>query len=70
MDPIFEKISKYEQAFNFYQSRKFNEAKKIFEELIQSHDDAPSKTLLERINSYLENGCPDDWEGHYRATEK
>ena len=70
MDPIYEKIARYEKAFDHYQKREFLEAKPIFEELIAFHQDGPSITMLERTNTYLEKGCPDNWEGHYRATEK
>ena len=63
-------IQHFESALTLYRDRKFNESKAIFEDLIAQYNDAPSKTFLERTNNYLANGCPDDWIGDYRATEK
>ena len=65
-----EKIAQFELALWLYQSRQFEDAQVIFKKLSEFYKDGPSITFLERTNEYLKNGCPADWQGHYRATEK
>ena len=69
-DTELDKIAHFEVALGLYQTRHFEEAKKIFTRLIETHDDGPSKTFLQRCEAYIKNGCPPDWKGDYRATEK
>lgn len=63
-------IAHFEVALGLYMSRHFEEAKKIFEKLVETRDDGPSKTFLKRAEEYIRKGCPEDWKGDYRATEK
>lgn len=65
-----EKISHFELALGLYQSKQFEDARPMFAKLVETYDDGPSKTFLERTDEYLKNGCPADWQGHYRAMEK
>lgn len=65
-----DKIAHFEVALGLYQTQHFAEAKKIFAKLIETDNDGPSKTFLSRTEDYLKNGCPADWNGDYRATEK
>jgi adenylate cyclase len=67
---VLSKIARYETAFGLYQSKEFKFAADEFRRLIAEYQDGPSTTLLERAETYIKNGCPDDWQGHYRATEK
>jgi adenylate cyclase len=65
-----EKITRYETAFGLYQAREFQIAADEFNRLITEYQDGPSITLLERAEDYIAKWCPQDWQGHYRATEK
>ncbi len=69
-DETLVRISKFEVALGLYQNRQFEEARNIFEELVEIYKDGPSITFLERADEYIKNGCSADWGGHYRATEK
>ena len=67
---VLNKITRYETAFGLYQAKEFKFAADEFRRLITEYQDGPSITLLERAENYIANGCPNDWQGHYRATEK
>lgn len=69
-DADLEKISHFELALGLYQSKQFEDARGMFAKLVETYDDGPSKTFLERTDEYIKNGCPADWQGHYRALEK
>jgi hypothetical protein len=68
--PTREKIQTFERAFHLYQNREFSAAKALFQDLVESYADKPAMTFLERTENYIKNGCPPEWNGHYRATEK
>lgn len=69
-EATLDKIARFELALGLYQSRQFQESLKIFKDLAERYEDGPSATFADRAESFIRNGCPEDWAGHYRATEK
>ncbi|MCW5589002.1 MAG: adenylate/guanylate cyclase domain-containing protein [Legionellales bacterium] len=68
---ISEEITLHEQALEYYFSQQWHMANELFEKLNQDH---PQKILyqlmLNRINDYLINPPPPNWDGAYERGEK
>ncbi len=66
-----DELKQHERALALYFSQQWHSAKEIFEKLNQQYPNVKIyEILLERINYYLENPPPDDWDGSYVRTEK
>ena len=51
--------------------KKFAEARKSFETIVENHpDDGPSKLYVERCKEYEENPPPEGWDGVFRMKTK
>jgi adenylate cyclase len=64
---LSEEMSRYEQAFDAYEQRRFAEALEL---LGLQPDDPPSRVLAERCLGFLDTPPPDDWQGVYISHEK
>jgi len=60
----------FENALAKYRAQQFVEAKIIFDELVQSKTDGPSRMYLERCSEYISNPPTVDWDGVYTAKTK
>jgi adenylate cyclase len=68
-DEIYYKT--YEEAFDLYLSREFNEAQRKFKEaLIRRPDDPAAQDMIQRINDLDPNQLPPDWDGSIALTSK
>jgi len=56
-------FSDYRDAWEKMMHRKFNAAEKIFERLVDEHNDYPSKVLLKRARGFIQKPPDDDWDG-------
>lgn len=65
-----ELLPHFEEALERYRSRQFETARRMFEELVATHNDGPSKLYVGRCNEYLASPPPADWDGVYTATSK
>ena len=64
-------LASFEEAINYYQSLDFENAKKIFEECLKKKpDDKPSRLFVERMNIFLNEPPPEDWDGVWRFQQK
>jgi len=60
-----------EEGIRHYRQRAFRQARASFEKLLTvKPDDALSKEYLARIQVFLDNPPPDDWDGVWTLTEK
>jgi hypothetical protein len=54
----------YESALELYKQRKFEEALKLFEEVLVLYPaDVPSQMLKDRCVRCIRDGVPSDWDG-------
>jgi adenylate cyclase len=62
---------RYEQAFDLYLARQWNDAEAILTRLISDHpEDHPAGKLLAVVREFRAAPPPDDWDGVYTAHEK
>ena len=61
---------RYEAAFDAYLKRDWDGAERLAKEILETVDDGPSKTMLERIAIYRKTPPPQDWDGSFKHTEK
>lgn len=61
-----EKIRLYAEALSLYRSKKFSEAKSLFEKI----GDIPSKKFIDRCDEFIANPPPEDWDTVYRFKVK
>ncbi|CAH2031622.1 CHASE2 domain-containing protein [Trichlorobacter ammonificans] len=65
-----EVLPRFEEALERYRSRQFETACRMFEELVTTYNDGPSKLYVGRCTEYLASPPPADWDGVYTATSK
>jgi adenylate cyclase len=59
-------LSTYGEGFLLYRERRWDEAKKMFEQALRlKSDDYPSRLYIERATHYSVNPPPDDWDGAF-----
>ena len=64
-------LASFEEAISYYQRLDFENAKKIFEECLKKRpDDRPSRLFVERMNIFLTEPPPEDWDGVWRFQQK
>lgn len=64
-------VARFEQAFDLYRARRWDDAERILLELAHRFaDDGPTAALLRRIAEYRAAPPPDDWNGAYVARSK
>ncbi len=63
-------IDAYENGFNLYTERKWDEAVASFEKALEHRDDKPTKMLIERCEKYKEEPPEDGWKGEFVLTSK
>ena len=64
------KLDIHLKALENYKNRNWEEAKKLFNELIESSDDYIAKQYIERIDVYEQSPPPNDWDYSYTFTSK
>ncbi len=66
----FDQLKKdYDEAFMIYGEGRFEEALPLFQKLIDTYDDGPSKQMIERCRSLIEEPNP-DWKGVWKMESK
>ena len=60
----------YRRAWEIMQARKFTEAERMFAELAETHHDAPSAVLAERVRQLMQRPPDPDWDGVYELEMK
>ncbi len=69
--PLAEATELYLKALKLYRQLKFAEALSVFQSALKViPDDGPSKTYVERCQTFIDNPPPDNWDGVYRLTSK
>jgi adenylate cyclase len=64
-------VGLYEEALKLHWERKWDEATKALEDILElDPDDIPSAMLLNRVVEYRANPPPDEWAGEYARTTK
>ena len=68
---MLEMVKVWENAFNLYESRKFDEAKNIFAAVFKNDpEDMVAKLYLDRCEKYIAAPPPSSWDGVDNLTEK
>jgi adenylate cyclase len=66
-----ELFTRYEEALNLYQTRRFEQAQELLTALKRDFpEDGPTDTLLDRVLELRENPPGPEWDGVYVAKEK
>ncbi len=65
-----ELLPAFESALEKYRSRNFADAKAIFDKLVESSGDGPSRLYSKRSEEYLLNPPDAEWDGVYVAKDK
>lgn len=60
----------FEKGLAAYRKRNWAEAAESFRKNLDIYQDAPSVIFLERIEHFMQNPPPDDWDGVFRMTVK
>lgn len=63
-------LPSFEQGLSFYRAQDFAAARGLFDELVASYSDGPSRLYSERCAEYIEHPPPPDWDGVYTAKSK
>jgi adenylate cyclase len=63
-------LPRFEEALAMYRSRSFVKAKMVFDELVATSHDGPSRLYAGRCDEYIASPPPADWDGVYVATAK
>jgi adenylate cyclase len=65
----YDRIQKFEEAFDIYQNGEFEKASLLFEKIVKKYQDDPSKVFIERCKKYKNN--PEKWNnGVYKMETK
>lgn len=72
LDPaLSEKLSRYHHALELYRQQHFGEAREIFSQLQQEEPKRMLYSLyLQRVEHFLEEPPPEDWDGSFTHTSK
>lgn len=65
-----ELLPRFEHGLERYRAKDFEVARQVFDELVQSYQDGPSRLYHDRCSEYLETPPPADWDGVYTAKSK
>ncbi|MDN5304358.1 MAG: adenylate cyclase [Fusobacteriaceae bacterium] len=61
----------YEKGLDFYFNKEWEKAKEMFLKALEiDENDGPSKLYINRIEEYIKNPPPQDWDGVYTFTTK
>jgi adenylate cyclase len=64
-------VSKFAEALEFYRARRFDEAKKHFQSILDENPgDRPSRIYFERCDHYRKFPPPEDWDGVIYRSDK
>jgi len=63
-------LPRFEEGLVKYRSQDFTAARAIFDDLVASHGDGPSRLYAERCAEYIAHPPPGDWDGVYTAKSK
>lgn len=69
-DALREEVSRFEQALEYYRVRDFEHARSIIEELHGMKPHRLYELYLERIEGFIKEPPPKDWDGTYTFTTK
>jgi adenylate cyclase len=61
---------RFEEALAHYRALRFADARAIFTELVERHDDPPSRLYVERCTHFLTEPPPEGWDGVWHMKEK
>jgi hypothetical protein len=64
------RVELFAQARELYRKRHWNEAQRIFENIIAKWEDGPSRTYWKRCQEYLFDEPPSGWDGVFTMTHK
>lgn len=60
----YDLAQKFTSAFGIFHERKWEEALKIFEEILQKYpEDVPTQIYIERCKNFIKTPPPSDWSG-------
>ncbi|MEA1971859.1 MAG: adenylate/guanylate cyclase domain-containing protein, partial [Candidatus Cloacimonadota bacterium] len=62
-------IASYEKGLDEYRNKRWEKAANIFQQLIKSHNDPPSKELLKRCHKLIKNN-PQNWNSTFKLYTK
>lgn len=63
--------ARYAEGLAAYRARRWDEARRAFEAALEAvPSDEPSKSLIKRINDFVTEPPPDDWDGAWRFDYK
>lgn len=66
-----EQVAKWEKGIDLYESRNFENAKAIFNEILTNDTEDKVATLyIERCNNFIINKPDDNWDGVFNLTQK
>lgn len=60
----------FEKGLALYRKRQWEKAATIFQKCVEVYDDQPSAVYLERVNHFMKQEPPADWDGVFRMTVK
>ena len=60
----------FEKGLTAYRARKWKEAREAFKKGADGYQDAPAQVYIERVEHFMQNPPPDDWDGVFRMTVK
>lgn len=63
-------LDEFNKALNLYRQGRFQEAKEVFKSIYEMYNDQTSTVFIERCDEFIENPCPDKWDGVYVAKVK
>ena len=60
----------FEKGLAAYRARKWKEARDSFKKAADLYQDAPAQVYIERVDHFMQNQPPADWDGVFRMTVK
>ena len=64
-------LNQFSEALTAYQNKKFEEAEKLFQQVIDDFPgDGPALLYIERCQTFAKTGVPEDWDGVWIYTHK
>lgn len=61
---------RYSEGLGLYRARRFGDAKKVFDAIIEDTGDGPSAVFASRCAAFMRRPPPAAWDGSYRAETK
>ena len=61
---------RFDEATGYYYERRFEEANKLFNDLLSDYNDLTSTVFIKRCEHYIVDAPPDSWDGIYKHVNK